>query len=75
MSGNVWEWCNDWHDDGYYKDSPKSNPQGPDSGTYSVLRGGCWGNSDYSCRVAYRYRNIRDYGNYLGGFRIARTSQ
>jgi len=43
MSGNVWEWVNDWYDSDYYKNSPKSNPTGPSSGKeYKVLRGGSW---------------------------------
>ena len=42
MSGNVWEWVNDWYGRDYYSDSPYSNPQGPPSGTYKVLRGGSW---------------------------------
>ena len=38
--GNVWEWINDWYDRDYYPVSPGSNPQGPDSGTCRVIRGG-----------------------------------
>ncbi len=40
MSGNVWEWVNDWYDSEYYSDSPYENPPGPPSGSQKVLRGG-----------------------------------
>ena len=57
MSGNVWELCQDWYGEGYYKRSPKTNPKGPSSGSYRVRRGGSWGSNDcYSnhCRVSNR---------------------
>ncbi len=46
MSGNVYEWCQDWFGSGYYEECQKhgvvENPQGADSGTDRVLRGGSW---------------------------------
>ncbi len=52
--GNVWEWCSDWFDPGYYAHSPSHNPTGPERGTSRVLRGG-----SYLCHDSYcnRYRN------------------
>ncbi|MDZ8276626.1 formylglycine-generating enzyme family protein [Microbacterium aquimaris] len=52
--GNVWEWCADWWDPGYYAASPASNPLGPDRGNARVLRGG-----SFLCHISYcnRYRN------------------
>ena len=74
MSGNVWEWCNDY-DSSYYKNSPKNNPQGASSGSYRVYRGGCWSYSAKYCRVAFRYNNYPDYSRNFLGFRLLRSSK
>jgi len=71
MSGNVWEWTNDWYDEDYYNEWPYDNPQGPPSGTHRVLRGGQFGNIFYYVRLAVRYYHSPTSQNYYLGFRCA----
>jgi formylglycine-generating enzyme required for sulfatase activity len=54
MAGNVMEWVSDWYQSDYYDISPGSNPPGPASGTYKILRGGDWVYTDYYLRVVHR---------------------
>ncbi|MDP8321627.1 MAG: SUMF1/EgtB/PvdO family nonheme iron enzyme [Candidatus Stygibacter australis] len=74
MSGNVYEWCNDWYSVSYYNSSTSVNPYGPVTGSSQVIRGGCWYYSISYCRIADRnYYYPSD--SYRGlGFRIACSS-
>ena len=73
MSGNVREWCLDWTGD--YSDAAQTDPQGPSSGTFRVLRGGCWSSSAWYCRVTYRYDGVPEDRVINYGFRLALVRQ
>ena len=53
MYGNVWEWVQDWQ--GAYTPEPVSDPQGPASGSFRVIRGSSWSNGAGRCRSAFRF--------------------
>jgi formylglycine-generating enzyme required for sulfatase activity len=73
MSGNVWEWVNDWYSSSYYASSPVQNPPGPAGGTFRVLRGGSCYDSSITVRGSNRSGYTPVSAGDVVGFRAAKA--
>ncbi len=73
LSGNVWEWCWDWH--GGYSSSSQTDPKGSSSGAFRVYRGGGWSRGAQFLRAANRDSSTPSFGNSALGFRPVRTAE
>jgi uncharacterized protein (TIGR02996 family) len=73
LHGQVWEWCSDLFDPGYYARSPSKDPAGPATNADGdrVQRGGCWGAIGACCRSASRTSDDPAGAQYCFGFRVA----
>lgn len=72
MTGNAWEWCQDWFAEDYYSRSPRNNPSGPPFGSSLILRGGSWYSDQQKARVTVRsfvFPTARSIN--FNGFRLA----
>jgi formylglycine-generating enzyme required for sulfatase activity len=72
MHGNVYEWCHDYFEEDYYKQSPAQDPTGPVTGSFRVFRGGSWGGNTRYTRSAHRHGLDADYRGSNDGFRLVR---
>jgi formylglycine-generating enzyme required for sulfatase activity len=73
LTGNVWEWVNDWYDDAYYGHSPRLSPTGPITGINRAYRGGGWDSEAIKCQVTNRSSSRPSGQRNNLGFRLVRN--
>ncbi|NTV14597.1 MAG: formylglycine-generating enzyme family protein [Desulfobulbaceae bacterium] len=73
MSGNVWEWVEDWYGKNYYQASPQRNPTGPSAGFFKVSRGGSWDYGPWFSRSSVRLCSWPNEIYFGLGLRLARS--
>lgn len=71
MSGNIWEWCNDWYGD--YSLITQDNPRGPEKGERRVQRGGAYNTSPLCLKTTFRSSYPPGNSFHSTGFRVVRT--
>jgi formylglycine-generating enzyme required for sulfatase activity len=72
MTGNVWQWVEDWYGEGYYSSGRKNNPKGPGNGQFRVLRGGSWYYNAKDVRSSARFHGDPAFRSNDFGFRLVR---
>ena len=75
MAGNVYEWCQDYLDEEYYKESPSTNPKGPDGGQERVIRGGSYQETRAALRTTHRMGSSEALTKDYIGFRLAMDAE
>ena len=74
MQGNAWEWCADWFDPKYFRESPRDAPEGPARGSGRVMRGGAWNSDARYLRYSERTASDPSQANSVVGFRCVLQS-
>ena len=74
MHGNVWEYCQDWHAEDYYRVAPGTDPPGPDDGDERVMKGGGYSDGPETARSAARAETLPEEKDDSTGFRLVRLA-
>lgn len=72
MNGSLSEWCLDWYDKNYYRQSAKDSPMGPGSGEMKVIRGNSWVSAEQNENMNSRKKTSPNLCSFLDGFRVVR---